>query len=137
MVDWDLASYLAESFCLDNMTSEVEVWRKTAPVFDTATGMLASKNDKLVYVGKARVHAVTGPLTMAVGDEPQYFSSTTISIPERVETIPQVDDVVTITDCPDDKAIGRSYRVTDVGVGGQMHSALAMSCTGIQPARNA
>jgi hypothetical protein len=134
---WGLAEYIATTYCNRNMTSTVSVVRKSVPVLDPDSGMLSSLDDHVVYTGIARVYSVSGPLTMQVGDEPQYFSATTVSIPERTDPWPQVDDVVTILTCPDDKVVGRSYRVTDVNVAGQFASALALSCTGVQPARNA
>jgi hypothetical protein len=82
--------------------------------------------------GIATIKTVSGPVTMTLGDEPQYFSSTFISIPMRART-PQANDIAEILTCPDEKLVGRFYRIVDVELGGQLPVVHRMQAVGIQP----
>jgi Family of unknown function (DUF6093) len=132
-----LMDWMGAEYCEGNMIGSIKIFRKQAPVFDPVTGKLTAQTDTLIYQGKARIATVSGPLTYQLGDEPQYFSAATVSIPEDFTPIPQVDDVIEVVAHPAPGLVGRSYRVTDVQGGGQIHSARVMSVTGVQPGKNA
>lgn len=130
----DLAAARARVHAEANMIATVVIERPTEPVFDRSTGELGMAPDSVVYEGKARVYGVTGPATYALGDEPQYYSSTFVSIPLSAPK-PRIDDVVKIISHPDPGLVGRLFRVQDVEAGGQMPVAHRMQVTGIQPSR--
>lgn len=83
-------------------------------------------------MGIGAVKTVSGPVTLALGDEPQYFSSTFITIPMRAPT-PQVNDIVQVLTSPDPKLVDRFYRIVDVELGGQLPVLQRLQVVGIQP----
>lgn len=126
---------MAQAYAEGNMIAVVKVTRPSMPVFDRNTGGLAAMgNDSPVYEGKGRVYNVTGPVQYALGDEPQYFSSTFVSIPITAAK-PRIDDVVVILSHPDPNVVGRSFRVQDVEAGGQIPVVHRMQVVGIQASR--
>lgn len=134
-----LAERYARRFAESNMIATVRVTRMGEPVLDPATGALDASPQVLVYEGKARVYAVSGPMTYSLGEEPQYFSGSYVSIPlfrAVGESDPQVDDVVEVLADPDPLVVGRMFRVVDVESGGQFPSARRMQVTGVQRSRN-
>ena len=130
----NMATLRARAYAEANMIATVRIERPVEPVFDRTTGQLGMPADSTVYEGKARVYGVSGPATYALGDEPQYFSSTFVSIPLG-STLPRVDDVVEVTDHPDPAIVGRFFRVQDVEAGGQMPVAHRLQVVGIQPSK--
>lgn len=130
----DLAVLRARAFAEANMQATVRIERPTAPVFDRSTGELGMAPDALVYQGKARVYGVQGPATYALGDEPQYFSSSFVSIPHGAAE-PRIDDVVEVLTHPDASLVGRFFRIQDVEAGGQMPAVKRLQVVGIQPSR--
>lgn len=129
-----LAQQRAQAYAEANMTARVRVTRPAAPVFDQATGELGMAADVVLWDGPARIAAVQGPATYALGDEPQYFSSTFISIPLAADD-PRVDDTVEVLEHLDPTLVGRFFRVQDVESGGQMPVSHRMQVTGIQPSK--
>lgn len=113
-----------------NMTATVKVTRMAEPTL-SADGSLTATESYAVYIGKARVYGVSGPMTMNLGEEPQYFSSTYVSIPYDSPQ-PRVDDVVEVTAHQDWTLVGRTFRVMDVEGGGQYPAVRRMQVTGIQ-----
>lgn len=130
----DLAVQRARAFAEANMQATVRIERPTEPVFNRDTGDLGMAPDAIVYIGKARVYSVTGPATYALGDEPQYYSSSFVSIPQGMAE-PRIDDVVEVLAHPDPSLVGRFFRVQDVEAGGQMPAVKRMQVVGIQPSR--
>lgn len=126
---------LAQAYAEGNMIAMVKVTRPSVPVFDRETGGLAAMgSDATRYEGKGRVYNVTGPVQYSMGDEPQYFSSTFVSIPITAPK-PRVDDVVEILSHPDPNIVGREFRVQDVEAGGQIPVVHRMQVVGIQASR--
>jgi hypothetical protein len=121
----------AQRYAEANMTATVAVSRMAEPSLDSITGNLAAIEAFLLYQGKARVYGVSGPMTMSLGEEPQYFSSTYVSIP-LAAPMPQVDDVVEVLTHHDWTVVGRLFRVMDVEAGGQYPAVRRMQVTGVQ-----
>ena len=75
----------------------------------------------LVYAGVCHLGTAAGPVTYTIGDEVQFFSSGTASIPLDwdpgdgvVPTLPQVNDLLEVTGHDDYGFVGRKFRVIDV-----------------------
>lgn len=133
-----LAAAMARRFAERNMVARVRITRLGAPVLDPVTGVLDAAAPELVYEGIGRVSLVSGPVTMSLGDEPQYFSGSSVSIPVEVDgvhAVPRVDDVVEVLEHPDSLVVGLSFRVMDVETGGHMIAARRMQVTGAQRAK--
>ena len=130
IVNDDAVIRYARRYVEANMTAKVTITRMAEPYFD-ADGKLQATEMYVIYEGKARVYGVSGPVTMNLGEEPQYFSSTYVSIPID-STQPRVDDVIEVTSHHDWTMVGRTFRVMDVEAGGQYPSVRRMQVTGIQ-----
>jgi len=129
-----IAAQVAES-----MVSAVRIERMGPAAFNPVTGKHAPVVAALIYVGKAHVAGLAGPVSYAIGDEVQLYSSATISIPIAAVGTPllvRVHDRVTITAHGDPAAIGRTYDVIDVGIGGLIPAVTRLSVIGAQPAPN-
>jgi hypothetical protein len=144
-----LAEALVRRYTRRNQDAEVVIVRKTAGTLDVDNDLTAD-DGVVIYRGQARVYLVQGPVTYALGEEPQYFSSTYVSIPDTYpadgdtnnsasETWtkgdpvhPQVDDVVEVHAHHDPYTVGRRFRVTDVEAGAQITSFIRMQVAGIQ-----
>lgn len=131
VVDDNAVTKYARRYAEANMTAQVKIVRMFEPFLDDATGELHVDEQFVVYEGKARVYGVSGPMTMNLGEEPQYFSSTYVSIPYSATTT-RVDDVIEVTAHKDWTLVGRSFRVMDVEGGGQYPAVRRMQVTGIQ-----
>ena len=132
-IDHERTMRVAREFAESNMTATVAITRKSAPVFDPQTGGLASADPDIVYIGKARIYTVQGPMTMSYGDEPAYFSSSIVSIPVITTELPRVDDLIRVLDYPSDPTMkDRFFRVQDVESGGQWMAARKLQVTGVQ-----
>lgn len=117
------------------MTATVVVARTDAPVFNPTTRSLAVPPGAMIYSGKAGITSGQGGDSGGYGDEPQTDTSLTIYIPLSATT-PMVDDIVAVLTHPDDPAVvGRSFRVTDVGIGGRLIASRRLSVIGTQPSR--
>jgi hypothetical protein len=129
-----LAHVRAKAYAEANMTARVRVTRPAAPVFDPSNGSLGMAADQVIWEGVGRVASVQGPATYALGDEPQYFSSTFISIPLAAGD-PRIDDTVEVLEHLDETLVGRFFRVQDVEAGGQIPVAHRMQVVGVQPSK--
>jgi len=131
-----LAQRYAQRFAESNMTAEVIVTRPGAAALDASDGSLGVLDGVEVYSGRARVYPVAGPVTLDLGDEPQYFSSAYVSVPLTDSTgsnvLPQVDDLVEVVEHPDPLVVGRLFRVSDVEAGGQFAVVRRMQVVGVQ-----
>ena len=126
----DLATQYARRFAEGNMTAKVKITRQDVPLFNVTSGELAAVEQSVVYQGKARVYTVAGPVTMSLGEEPQYFSQTNISVP--LTATPRVDDMVEVTEHDDPAVVGRRFRVLDVESAGQYPSFRRLQVSGVQ-----
>lgn len=141
-----MAIQLATPVIEGNMTSTIRLTRTDAEdlAWDPVANQVIAPAGDVIWepdpdpgpddlpTGIATIKTVSGPVTMALGDESQYFSSTFISIPMRART-PEVNDIAEVLTCPDAKLVGRFYRVVDVELGGQLPVVHRMQVVGIQP----
>lgn len=134
-----LVSLYARRFAESNMTAQVEITRPGPAAFEPSSGELEAQPGPVIYEGKARVYAVSGPVTMDLGDDPQYFSSSMVSVPLvddfGVNVLPEVNDLVRVLEHPDPLMLGRLFRVMDVEAGGQFAVLRRMQVMGIQRGR--
>lgn len=130
IVNDEAVTRYARRYAEANMTATVRITRMDEP-FLNSSGDLIPEEMFTIYEGKGRVYSVSGPMTMNLGEEPQYYSSTYISIPLSA-TLPRVDDVVEVLTHRDWTMPGRKFRVMDVEAGGQYPAARRMQVTGIQ-----
>lgn len=138
-VNHALVERFVRSYAESNMRATVRVLRPQPAVFDPVTGALVAVSAGEVYSGPARIYTVAGPMTYAVGDEPQHYSSTYVSIPVRAADgtmfaeIPQVEDIVEVLASPGDpEMVGRFFQVQDVESAGQWTVVRRMQVVGIQ-----
>ena len=136
-----LVQRYARGYAERNMLSLVRITRPTqVPTLDPATGLATAGADLAsVYEGKARVYGVSGPQTMNLGEEVQYFQSTYVSIPVYVDgeaTAPRVDDLVEVLEHSDPLMVGKRFRVMDVEIGGAVPSVRRMQVSGVQRFRS-
>lgn len=136
------AQPFAQAYAVGAMNSSVRILRGAVHTFDPATRKVVTTADTVVYAddvnhampAPAGITPARGPVTMELGDEPEYFSSATIYIPAAGAFIrPMVDDVVMVWAGPDPDLTNRMFRVTDVVDGGRITSCQELSCVGIQP----
>lgn len=130
---------LATRFALRNMGDAVLVTRM-ADTQEQPDGTLVGVPDTTVYEGIARFYNVSGPVTYQLGEEPQYFSSSYVSIPvidpaTGQPTEPMIDDVVTALEHPDPLMVNKLFRVMDVESGGQFGPVRRLQLTGVQPSK--
>lgn len=141
-VDHTLVEQYVRTYARGNMRNTVRIDRSADPVFDQATGTLQAPDPVSIYDGPARIYSVTGPVQYSVGDEPQFYSSTNVSIPMLDDagvavTAPHVNDTVTVLAAPGNPGmIGRTFQVQDVESGGQWSAVHRMSVVGIQNSPN-
>jgi len=131
VVDDAAVTRYARRYAEANMTAAVTITRMAEPSLDDLTGGLTATEQFVLYSGKARVYGVSGPMTMSLGEEPQYFSSTYVSIP-LAAPMPHVDDMIEVTAHHDWTLVGRTFRVMDVESGGQYPAVRRMQVTGVQ-----
>jgi len=95
----------------------------------------------VIYAGDCHLGTAAGPVTYTIGDEVQFFSSGTATIPldwdplgdgTFVPTLPQVDDILQVTAHDDYGYVGRRFRVVDVENLGTLAGYRRMQIVGIQ-----
>ena len=134
----------AEALSEGSMNAVIKITRGAEPVFNETSRELEMSVEADVYgpdspeKGVAGVYSTSGPVQMAIGDEPQYYSSTNVVIP-RSAANPRIDDIIeilewTTEDQPDD-IVGRLFRVVDVEVGGRIAASTRMQAIGVAPSR--
>lgn len=129
-----LAAVAAQRYAESNMIAAVSISRPTALVFNQTTGALVETSAAPLYVGKARITPMSGPLQFSVGDEPQFYSAASVSIP-LAAPVPRIDDVLTVTAHPDPAVVGRVFRITDVTGAGEIPDCRRLSVVGVQHSR--
>lgn len=141
-----VSAYIARVYAERNMNASLVISRPANPILATNTGELQAETMFEVYSGKARVYNVQGPLTMGIGDEPTYFSSTYVSIPlaltssfddpqSEIAESPRVDDIIQISTHIDPLMVNRYFRVMDVEAGSEFPAVRRMQCVGIQASK--
>lgn len=137
-VDHSLVERYVRSYARGNMRDTVRIHRSGKSVFDEATGTLQAAEGVPIYEGPARVYSVTGPVSYSLGDEPQHFSSTFVSIPVigddgQPVNAPQIFDVVVVVTAPGDPEMaGRTFTIQDVEAGGQWSAVRRLQVVGVQ-----
>lgn len=149
MPNRSLAEALIRRFTRRNQTAQVVIVRKDDPGL-LPDDTVVSDVGTVVYRGPARVYLVSGPVTYALGEEPQYFSSTYVSVPDTYpadadtatwpnetwsegdQVLPQVDDLIEVHAHHDPYTVGRRFRVTDVESGAQISPFIRLQAAGIQ-----
>ena len=134
-INYDLVLYYTRRFAESNMRSTVSVLRKPEPVYDPASGRVASADPEVIYSGVARIAPVTGPLSYVLGDESQQFQQAMVSIPAVTDDLPAVKDLVVVSAHPGDPTVvGRVFQVLDVEAGGQWLASRRLQVVGVQEA---
>ena len=136
MVVSPYARQYARRHATAHMYYTVIIERMAAGVFDEQTGQITVASKKTVYTGPARLWTVSGPQVFAIGEDQLAFSQTNLSIPWDANPVPHRDDVATVTDITgaefgDDELLWKSFRITDVQLGGQMFATRRMSVLAI------
>lgn len=126
-----------------NMVSEVLITRGDPATLDGDGMLTADTNPVVVYAGKARLAKATGPVTYTIGDEVQFFSSGTVTVPltwttqdaEGVVTEQpvwvQVNDLLEVTGADDPLFAGRHFRIVDVEMNGLLDGARRLQIVGV------
>lgn len=130
-----LAQRYAQAYAEGDMLGSGRLIRPVDPVWDSVLNTMVNPADVVLYTGPLRVSTVSGPVTYDMGDGPQYYSSTPISLPLGLVKRPEVNDVVIIDVHPDPAVAGRTFRVMDVEAGGQLPAVYRLQCVGVQPWR--
>lgn len=128
------AQPLAQAYAEANLLAAVQITRPVERVFDDFTGRDVAVDPPVVYTGPARFYPVGGAAVMGMGDEPQYFDSTQISIPLDSAT-PRIDDIAVCTAHRDSRMVGRAFRITGHETGSQFPVVQRMSAVGIAPSK--
>lgn len=136
------ASAMAKAHSVGSMNSLVVITR--SGIYDPVSREYDTSAKQTLYDnftnpgagGIAGVASTTGASSLSLGDEPQYYSSVIVYIPQESPTKNlMINDIVQIIYCPDNDIIGRLFRVDDIPVGGRLYSSIPLHCTGIAPSR--
>ena len=117
-----------------NMVSTVRITRPPAGSLDDA-GELTVAEGPVVYEGKAHLSSVAGPVTYTIGDEVQFFSNGSVTIPLEDLNGPtwiQVNDLVEVTGHDDPVMAGKRFRIIDVEATGLLVAGRKAQIIGIQ-----
>lgn len=139
-----LVTGIVRAYTRSNQNATVRIMRMAEPVAGL-DGDLDAVASGVVYQGRGRVYSVSGPVQYMLGDEPQYFSSTNISVPDLHEqaaadgvsyavgdpVTPRIDDIVEVLTHHDARTQGRKFRVTDVAGAGQFSPFVVMQTVGV------
>lgn len=135
----------AQAYAEGTMNSLVRIVRNPDFVFNEETRLVEPVNETVVYDDRqmpgigapAGITPATGPVTMELGDEPQYYSNATVYIPFGAAFMrPQVDDIVQVMANLDADLLNRMFRIVDVPDGGRLQASQQLTCTGVQPSSN-
>lgn len=123
------------------MTSTVRITRSSSGVVED-TGTWAMDQDVLVYEGPARLGPARGPVTYTIGEEVQFFSSSTATIPltmpsptDSTVSVPltvSVNDLLTVLAHDDPGWVGMRARVVDVEAAGLIAAGRRLQLVGVQ-----
>lgn len=141
-----LVTGIVRSYTRFNQNATVRILRMTTPLEDPAGETLDASAGGVVYSGRGRVYTVSGPVQFMLGEEPQYFSSTYVSVPDTHEAdavdgvgyltgdpvLPRIDDIVDVVAHHDARTVGKKFRVTDVQSAGQFRPFVVMNTVGVQ-----
>lgn len=117
-----------------NMTTTVLITRPPTLALDVV-GDLQATPGAVVYSGYARIGKASGPVTYTLGDEVQFYSSSSCTIPlivDGVPTDPHVNDLLEVTGSDDPVMAGRRFRIVDVEAVSIIPDGRRMQLVGIQ-----
>ena len=124
----------ATLFSEATMTATVLVTRRNnVGALDYATGLVVDA-PTTIYSGKARLSRVRGNVSMDIGEEVEYYSTLTVSIPLSAALV-IIDDMVQITASPDPHVVTRQFRVTDTEGGGDLPTSQTFNALGVARSR--
>lgn len=136
-----LAQSLVEPYAEGAMNSLVRITRNGGWDPDLAeynpdgeTVIYADSDDDTIGA-MAGVTSSSGPISMDVGDEVEFYDSITVMIPRSHPAEPRINDLVRIMAGPDTDLIGRYFRITGVPVGGRLLPSNTFTATGIAKSR--
>ena len=135
------AQTVARAHAVGSMNSLVRITRAGAWDYDnyeydiSANTVVYADPDDDSFGAPAGITTAQGPITMDVGDEPLYYDSATVFIPQSAPSNPRINDLVQVMACPDAEMIGRFFRITSVPVGGRLSASIALACMGVAPSR--
>ena len=126
-----------------NMLSEVRVLRGDAAVLGADGELDVDPDPTVVYQGRARLGTAQGPISYTVGEEVQFYSSGTVTIPadwvpdetqpfDVEPTMPAVNDLLEVTAHDDHGFVGRRFRVIDVESAGLLSTERRLQIVGVQ-----
>ena len=120
-----------------NMTSQVIITRSSgmAGVDPDAEGSIESPVAETIYEGPARLANASGSVTYTVGEEVQFYSSGSATVPIDVFGEPilvHVNDILQVLGCDDPVMVGRRFRVVDVEAVGLVPGGRRLQLVGIQ-----
>jgi hypothetical protein len=122
------------------MTSVVTITRGNEGVLGADGSLTMDPDAPVVYTGPARLGNAQGPVTYSLGEEVQFFSSGSCTIPigdpGTAEDVPQVNDLVHIDAGDDPGLVGRNFRVVDVEAVGMLPGGRRLQIVGVQRAPN-
>lgn len=131
-----LAQPIVQAYAEGNMTVQVLITRPTPDIFDRDTGRTTKGVPATVYEGPARMYTVSGGASYNLGDEPQDFANSAVSVPLSAPR-PRVEDDIEVTAHADATLVGRHYRVTGVDSGGLIPAVHRCTVVGSEPAPRA
>ena len=109
----------------ERMTDACKVWKPGKPVLDS-DGNASRPEETLKYEGPCRFWEVQSGQQIVVGDQQISMSQSYLSLPFDT-VIPEVDDVVQITESVDSDLIGRVVNITGVVRGGGLRASRKFS----------
>lgn len=130
-----LAQTLIPPYAEGAMNSLVRItrpgsWKPDEGEYDPDEGTVVYADDLDPSLGAmAGITTSSGPMTLTIGDEPEYYDTLMVYIP-RGSPEPWIDDILVVMANPEADMIGRIFRVTSVGVGGRLQGSINMICTG-------
>lgn len=103
-------------------------------VLNEDTGMMERPEQRFIFEGVCRYATTRGPGIIAAGEGVAVVGTTDIFIPWDAPIVPQVDDLVTITEAPDPPIVGKTFTVLFVPQT-QYLTARKMVCQALQSSR--
>ena len=111
-------------------------WTPVAGEYGVGTPQVIYDDETTPGAGApAGITPTSGPVTLNMGDEPEFYDGINLYIPLSAPTLPMIDDVVKVVSSPDPQFSGRQFRVTSVVGSGRLISSIHMMAQGIAPSR--
>lgn len=138
------AQELAQPYSVGSMNSLVLVeryggWDADAGEYDDAAASVIYDDPDFPGLGaRAGITPTQGPITSDFGDEPVYQDSINLYLPKSAfthETLPMIDDHVTVLASPDPQFSGRAFKVTSVVGSGRLVASVHLTAVGTAPSR--